>query len=173
MEDLDPTVEFGPSLIVRLLRNEAHDISVEARLPLRASLATDFTHVHNAGLVFQPNLALDFYDLRGWKLGFLAGAVFGDHRQHDYFYGVPPEHASAQRPAYAARGGYGGAYLTAALRRRSGPWWFAAFARADTLDGAVFRDSPLVRSRHAYYAGVAFARVFAQSGERVETQDLE
>lgn len=173
MEDLDPTIEFGPSLVLKLLHNAQRDVTLELRLPLRASVATDFTHLHNAGFVFQPNLALDFYDLGGWKLGFLTGAVFGDRRQHDYFFGVPAEHATAQRPAYSARGGYAGAYFTAALRRRMGPWWLAAFARADTLDGAVFRDSPLVRSGHAYYAGVAFARVFWQSAERIDSHDLE
>lgn len=173
MDDLDPTVEFGPSLILKLLRNEQRDISLELRLPLRASVAVDLTHLHNAGFVFQPNLALDFYNLKGWKLGFLAGAVFGDRRQHHYFYGVAPEFANTGRAAYEAHGGYGGNYMTVALRRRLDRWWIAAFARADDLHNATFRDSPLVRSDRAYYAGLAFAYVFAESAERVESNDLE
>jgi len=173
MEDLDPTFEFGPSLNVNLWQDATRDTTVQLRLPLRAAVATDFTHLHNAGVVFQPNLALDFYDLRGWKLGFLAGVIFADQRQHDYLYGVPAQYATAERPAYRAQGGYGGAYITTALRRRSGPFWLAAFARADTLNGAVFEDSPLVRTDRAYYAGIALSWIFKQSKARVESSEPE
>jgi len=44
----------------------------------------------------------------GWKLGALIGPHFGNQRQHQYFYGVAPEFATPERPAYDAPGGYSG-----------------------------------------------------------------
>ncbi len=165
MSDLDPTLEFGPSVNIDLLKSDHW--AFELRLPLRLSIATDFTRARNAGWVFQPSLAWDSQHAGPWKLGFLGGLIFGDRRQHQYFYGVPPEFSSAARPAYRADAGYAGAYLLASANRRMGPYWLGGFIRADTLKGAVFDDSPLVRASHAVYAGVAFAWVFAESTERV------
>ena len=165
MPDLDPTLEFGPSVNFGLLKRDRWEL--ELRFPLRLSIATDFTHAQNAGWVFQPSLAWDSHDADSWKLGLLGGLIFGDRRQHQYFYGVSPQFSTALRPAYQAGAGYGGAYLLASVNRRMGPYWLGGFLRADTLKGAVFDDSPLVRASHAIYAGVAFAWVFAESKQRV------
>ncbi|MFN0314104.1 MAG: MipA/OmpV family protein [Burkholderiales bacterium] len=165
MSDLNPTVEIGPSLNFNLMKSERFEF--ELRLPLRLSIATDFTRAQNAGWVFQPSLAWDSRELDSWKVGFLGGFIFGDRRQHQYFYGVAPRFSTALRPAYQAGAGYAGAYLLGSVNRRSGPYWFGGFVRADTLSGAVFEDSPLVRASHAVYAGVAFAWVFAESAQRV------
>ncbi len=170
MENLDPTIEAGPSLKIKLAHDTARQWAVELRLPLRASIALDFSRLHYAGLVFQPHLALDFNDVHGWKVGFTSGAVFGDQRQHQYFYGVPAQFATSTRPAYEAKGGYGGAYVLAAARRRFDRLWVATFLRMDTLKGAAFENSPLARSDHAVYAGIAFAWIFWESKERVESK---
>lgn len=169
MQDLDPTFEFGPSLRIALTRHEPWHL--ELRLPLRASLATDFTHAHYAGWVFQPHLAWDYRGRNGWAPSLVGGVIFGDRRQHQYFYGVPDRAVTPTRPRYDAPGGYAGAYALFSLRQRVGKWWMAGFVRADTLRGAVFDDSPLFRSHSALYAGVAFAWIFAQSKDRVDIQE--
>jgi hypothetical protein len=43
--------------------------------------------------------------------------------------------------------------------------------RYDTLKGAVFEGSPLVRRQQSYMAGIAFAWVFAQSDRKVEASE--
>jgi len=83
MPDLDATLEIGPSLNFLLARTEDRKSRLELRLPVRAALATDFSHVNLAGWVFQPNLNVDVHDAfgqAGWNLGLLAGPMFADRR---------------------------------------------------------------------------------------------
>jgi len=101
----------------------------------------------------------------------LAGPVFADRKYHDYFYGVDAAYATATRPAYQARGGYAGWRALAATSRRFGITWVGAFLRYDSLSGAVFDDSPLMRSKHAVTAGIGISWVFARSSELVTTRD--
>lgn len=172
MPNLDPTLEIGPNLTLNLYRNPTMHLNL--RLPLRAVIATDFSHVHDEGLVFEPQLNVDFYDhypAPGWNLGFAAGPVYGNARYHGYFYGVAPQFATPARPAYEAHGGYGGVQAIASLTHRFGQWWVGGFVRADTLAGAVFEDSPLVRQKEAFFAGVAFAWVFSRSSKTVQVDD--
>ena len=176
MPDLDATLEIGPALNVLLLRTNDRKARLELRLPVRAALATDFSHVQFAGWVFQPNLNLDLRDALGqggWKLGMLAGPMFSDRRYNQYIYGVDPAFATAGRPAYNAGGGYAGTQFIAALSKRYRDFWIGGFARWDTLNNAVFADSPLVKTNQYFAAGVAVAWVIGESKTRVETNSRE
>ena len=171
MPDLDATLEIGPSLNFLLTRSDDHKARLELRLPVRAALATDFTHVNFAGWLFQPNLNLDLRDAfghPGWNFGVLAGPMFSDGRYNQYFYGVEPAFATAARPAYNASGGYAGTQLLTSLSKRFRKYWVGGFARWDTLNNAVFDDSPLVKSNHSFAAGFAVAWILGESKERVE-----
>jgi outer membrane protein len=171
MPDLKPSVEIGPSLKLALWRGG--DDLLELRMPVRAAFTLE-SSPRSVGWVATPHLNLDLAGrgaLRGWNLGFLAGPVYGDRRQHDYFYGVAPQFATPTRPAYAARGGYAGMQFIVAASRRFNGFWIGAFLRADTLRGAVFEGSPLVR-RDTYVAGGAgIAWILGESRERVETPE--
>lgn len=172
MPDLDPTLEIGPNLAVTMQRSDTMHLSL--RFPLRAVIATNLSHARDEGWVFQPQVNVDFYDRfpgPGWNLGFAAGPLFGNKRYHNYFYGVAPQFATAQRPAYEARAGYAGMQFIAALSKRYASYWVGGFVRADTLSGAVFENSPLVRQKDSVAAGVAFAWVFDRSRKRVEAED--
>ena len=174
MPDLDPTLEIGPTLDFTLYRGANRHSALELRLPLRAVIATDFTHARSAGFVFQPQLNLDLHELTplsGWRVGAAIGPVFGDRRHHEYFYGVEPAFATATRPAYDAKAGYGGTQLTLSTSRRFPHFWVGAFIRYDYLGGAVFRDSPLVRQDYALAGGFAVSWIFARSGKLVEADD--
>jgi outer membrane scaffolding protein for murein synthesis (MipA/OmpV family) len=171
MPDLDAILEIGPSLNFLLTRSGDRKTRLELRLPVRAALATDFTHVNFAGWLFQPNLNLDLRDAfghAGWNFGVLAGPMFSDGRYNQYFYGVEPAFATATRPAYNAAGGYAGTQLLTSLSKRFRRYWVGAFARWDTLNNAAFDDSPLVKSNHSFAAGVAAAWILGESTVRVE-----
>jgi len=173
MADLDPTLEIGPSLNVHLAGAEGEHTQLELRLPLRAVIASNFRHVRHAGWIFQPQLNLDVrhpFGAQGWNLGLAAGPIFSDRRYNDYFYGVSPAEATAERPTYRAGGGYAGTQFVAALSKRFDSTWFGAFIKADTLRGAVFDDSPLVRQRSSITAGAGFAWIFSVSDRRVAPQ---
>ena len=174
MPDLDPTLEIGPSLDLRLYQSADARVTMDLRLPARTVIATDFRHTHNIGWVFTPQINLDFRNtLAGgkWKTGLAAGPVFGDKRYHNYYYGVEQQYATAQRPAYTAESGYAGGQVTGTVSRRYQRMWVGAFLRWDSVSGAVFEDSPLVRQDTTLTAGLAVVWRLQQSERRVAARD--
>ena len=170
MPDLQPTVEFGPSLTVHLWRNEPHGMRLDARLPVRAAY-TVRGGIDYAGLVFSP--ALNFNARLGhsdWNLGLMSGPVFANSRQHNYFYEVKPRYATFERPAYKASGGYSGTQFIASLSKRFDAYWVGGFVRYDTLRGAAFDDSPLVERKRAWFGGLGISWILGQSERTVNTE---
>lgn len=171
MPDLEATFEFGPQFDITLWRGRASFLKV--LLPLRAAFTLE-GNPRDIGWVFHPKLNLDVTDILdkgGWNLGLLAGPLYGDQRQHAYFYGVAPQYATADRPAYEAKTGYAGMQYLASLSRRFPTFWVGAFLRYDNLSGARFEDSPLVRSTDYYAGGVAVSWIFDESSTRVTVDD--
>lgn len=174
MPDLDPTLEIGPSLKVHLLRDRERRVSVGLTLPVRTVIATDFSHTRNVGWTFEPRVDVDFRDTwlgEGWNLGLGVGPLFGDKRYHNYFFGVPAQFATAQRPAYVADGGFGGLRGLVAVSRKFPSFWLGAFVRADTLAGSEMESSPLVRQKESYAAGFAVTWALGESDRRVTVED--
>jgi outer membrane scaffolding protein for murein synthesis (MipA/OmpV family) len=172
MPDLDATLEIGPALNLLMMESDNRKVRLELRLPVRAVLASDFSYIRDTGWVFQPNLNADIRDplgYAGWNLGLLAGPVFSDKRYNRYFYAVDPAFATAARPAYSPGGGYGGSQFIAALSKRYREFWVGGFAKWDTLNDAAFVDSPLVKDRQLFSAGIAVAWILDQSKTMVET----
>lgn len=166
MEDLDPTFEIGPVLKVQL-SDLGTNWPLRFELPLRAVFATDFTDIEHVGWLVHPQLWLDTPKIAGWNLSIGGGPIFADSSYHDYYYHVSPQDATAMRPAYAADGGYSGTSFLAGASRRFGNIWMGAFLRYDNLSGAVFENSPLVKTKHYLAAGFGVAWIFARSDERV------
>jgi MipA family protein len=174
MDDLDPTFEIGPSLNFTLLGRRSETAEVQLRLPVRAVVATNFSHARSAGFVFEPGLNLDVRLRKagmGWRAGIGAGPVFASDRYAQYFYSVPAADATPLRPQFSASGGYAGTQLSASVTWRGRSLWAGAFIRQDWLSGASFDDSPLFESDRAFAAGVGVAYVFARSSRLVEAYD--
>jgi outer membrane scaffolding protein for murein synthesis (MipA/OmpV family) len=171
MPDLDPVVELGPSLNISLHRSPDRRTEIELRLPLRAALVTDFSYLDFGGWVFQPNVNVDVRDplgQAGWKLGILGGVLFSDRRYNQFYYAVDPAFSTPSRPAYNPPGGYAGSQVIAALSKRFKQIWVGGFVRWDALNGAVFEESPLVKTRHYFAAGIAAAWIIGESKTLVE-----
>ena len=174
MPDLDPTLEIGPRLDLKLARKPNRGIEVTLRLPVRTVIASDFSHSKNIGWVFQPQLNVDFRGIwpgEGWNLGLAAGPLYGDKRYHNYFYGVAPAFATPQRPAFNAAGGYAGSHILGAVSKRFRSFWVGGFVRLDTLAGATFEASPLVRQNESFAAGFAIAWILGRSQTMVEAEE--
>ena len=170
MPDLQPTVELGPSLDLNLWRTLDRRYELDLRLPVRAAV-TVIGGMDYVGWEFSPRLVLDVSDvagLVGWNLGLLAGPIYGSERSHDYFYSVAPQYATADRPAFDAAAGYAGSQVLVSLSKRYPKYWLGAFARWDSLEGAVFADSPLVRQQNYFAVGVAIAWILKESSKMVE-----
>lgn len=170
MDDLDPVLEFGPSLEI-LLAGSRTDQGWFLKLPLRKVIATDLSHFEDAGWTFSPYL--QYKDRRfgpggDWTLRASLGLSYASEAYHDYYYEVDPRFATAARPAYSAEGGYSGSRVIVALDKRFEDYWLGGFFRYDELSGAEFEDSPLVRESHAFTVGVAATWFFAKSKKRVD-----
>jgi outer membrane scaffolding protein for murein synthesis (MipA/OmpV family) len=173
MPDLRPTLELGPELDVHLWRSADERCKLDLRLPARAAFTIEAAP-HLVGMFIAPNVSLDIAQFRGehgWKLGLLGGPLFANQRYDNYFYTVAPQYASAGRPAFAAQGGYAGAQVLAALTRRYPRWWIGAYVRHDTLGGASFAASPLVKRDSYWSAGLGVAWLIRQSTQLVESPE--
>lgn len=172
MPDLDATLEIGPSLDLFLYRSPDRKRTLELRLPVRKVIASDFSHITHVGWIFQPNLNLDIKDTpgeRGWNLGLQAGLLYTDRGYNRYFYAVDPAFATPGRPAFDAAGGYAGTTAIVALSKRYPAFWVGGFAKWDSVSGAVFSDSPLVKATQNFTAGFAMAWILNESTAKVET----
>jgi len=163
MRELGATLEVGPNLNMVLARGTGWKLDL--RVPVRAAF-TVASHPRTIGWISNPVINLDA-QVWGWNIGLQTGPLLGSRRFHGYFYDVAPAEATAIRPAYAAGGGSAGWALTSSASRRVGSWWLAGFVRADTLRGAAFRDSPLVKQDSNLTFGFAASWVFFVSDSRV------
>ncbi|RPI79986.1 MAG: MipA/OmpV family protein [Desulfobacteraceae bacterium] len=170
MPDLDPTFQVGPSLKIKLLEEKQDEYKLTLALPVRAVYAFDFPSLHHEGWVFSPRLEFEKADIvpgSGLNLWASAGLLFATRPYHEYYYSVDPAYAAANRPAYAAEGGYGGSVLTVGLNKQYKKFSFNLFANMDFLHQARFEDSPLVKDRSTVIYGISVSRLFMKSKRTV------
>ena len=173
MPDLKPTLELGPSLEVHLWRSADRDTKLDLVMPLRVPITLE-SSPRSLQWMFAPRLNIDFENFgghAGWNFGAGVGPVFAADKFHEYFYSVPAQFATPQRPEYRADGGYSGMHVLAAVSKRFPKYWFGAFLRYDWLGGAEFADSPLMRRKNYLAGGFGFAWMIGESKRRVPTDD--
>ena len=171
MPNLPGTFELGPNLNLTLAASLKERWKLDLRLPLRAAISAQRSPKF-VGTTFSPNLNLDVGGVcGGWNLGLLTGPLFADRKYHEHFYSVDAAYASAARPAYRAGSGYAGWQALAATSRRFGNMWVGGFLRYDSLHGAAFQDSPLVRRSSALTFGLGVSWILATSSELVASTD--
>ena len=171
MPNLPGTAEIGPNLNVTLAGSLKDRWKLDLRLPLRAAFTLQSSPKY-VGATLSPNLNLDIGGVGGgWNVGLLTGPVFADRKYHEHVYGVDAAYATAERPEFHAHGGYAGWQALAATSRRFGKTWVGGFIRYDSLRGAAFEDSPLVRRNSALTFGFGVAWILATSSELVPSTD--
>ncbi len=175
MEDLRPILELGPLLNLHLIGSANTQYQLDLRVPVRAAV-TIRSGLEYVGYVTAPQLNLDMRFPSAtasdrWNIGMLIETPFSDRKLHNYFYGVSAADATATRPQYSARSGYGGWQILAAVSRRTDHWWLGGFIKYDNVGGAVFADSPLVTQKRQVSGGIALLYIFARSSTLVPPRD--
>jgi outer membrane protein len=173
MPDLKPEIELGPALDWTLWRGHNPGTRLMASFPVRAAISIQWPP-RSLGWITNLHLDLDLTDpvrVPGWNLTLQAGPLFATRRLNDTYYSVDRAYATPTRPAYAAPGGYSGMQFSTGLSKRFRHTWVGAFARYDSVGGAVFEDSPLVRSSHSIYGGIGVAVIISKSSIRVPRRD--
>lgn len=74
--------------------------------------------------------------------------------------------ARPERPVFQSRGGQSGWVGTFSASRRPGDFWIGTYLQADSLRGAAFEASSLVRQRQNISYGVGMSWVFKVSSAR-------
>lgn len=162
MPDLGMLVEIGPRLTWKLGAGPGGG-RWQAEFPWRGVFDLNDALAHK-GMAFEPTLRFERRSSQGWQYHASVGAVIGDQRLADTFYGVSPVHATLQRPAYAARSGLIAWRLGTTLSRRvTANLRLFAFARVDAVAGAANRASPLVDRRTGASVGFGFTHTLLQS----------
>lgn len=162
MPDLDPVFEIGPRAQWSLYESDDTHFRVRAALPVRLAIASDLSHTHTVGYFAAPYLQVRYYS--GWETALSVGPMWASEAYHDYYYQVEPQYATSERPAYNAHSGYSGFRLTLTSSTRFDKnWWLGVFMRYDTLSGATFADSPLVKRDDELMVGLALAWIFKTS----------
>lgn len=162
MPDLDFLFELGPQLRLKLDRYEFADASygeLDLALQARAVFSTDFKGVDHQGYVAEPVLRYRHWGLVWPQLETSVSLrpIWADRDLHDFFYGVAPEFATAERPQYRAEQGYFGTQLSLSAR------WnftdrFQVFGGTQIIShqGAANRDSPLFEKDYTVSFGGGF-----------------
>ena len=119
MPDIDATLEIGPSLNTRLWRSDDRRINLILKLPIRGVIASDFKNFESVGWVSHPQISWDVknFNNSGWHLGMLIGPTYHSAGYNRYLYSVAPQFATATRPAYEAKAGYGGANIIGGISK--------------------------------------------------------
>jgi outer membrane scaffolding protein for murein synthesis (MipA/OmpV family) len=170
MPDLDPTFELGPALRINIMESKDDSYKLSLSVPVRAFFSTDFSSVRREGWVFSPRVNFEKNDVipeTGLNVGISAGPMFSDSSYNAYFYTVEPAYATATRREYSAGGGYGGSTITVGLSKSYKQFIFNAFVSADFLHGAVFEDSPLVKTKVSVMSGFNVSWIFLKSAKTV------
>ncbi len=170
MPSLAAAIEIGPSLDATLFRSDDERVKLRLRLPVSYGITLD-QPLGGSGWQTNPNLNVDITNLANvnrLSLGMRMGPIFATRHRNAYYYDVAPQYATATRPAYQAGAGYAGTQFAAALTKRFDRVWAGAFMRYDNLNGAVFVDSPLVKTRNYLSGGIGLAWVLGQSSEMVD-----
>lgn len=156
MPNLHSLLEFGPRLKVMLTEPSAPS-RVRLELPLRTPLELG-NGFRRQGLVFEPRLVFETSGSnQQWQADANIGMVFGNARLNQYFYGVAPQYANADRPAYRAEGGLMMTRLGVSLSHRvTQDWRVFGFTRYDNYTHAANRDSPLFRKNSGLSIGIGF-----------------
>ena len=165
MPELGTLVEFGPRLKWHLGQVNA-DARLRAEFALRGVFDLD-DKFRNKGVSFEPRLVWEQRGGGGWNYGASAGALFGNRKLADTFYGVAPADVLPGRPAYSAESGLIALRLGASASRAITPdLRLFLFGRLDSVAGAANRASPLVHKTTGASVGLGLTYTFARSSQR-------
>ena len=175
MPDLDPTLEIGPSLNFHLLYSADKKNTFDLRMPAARGDRLQFQACATHRLAVPAATGSGFSGYRPQRLEHRAGrrrdlfrsslprSIFTTWRRSMRRRRVRPIRWAADIPARSTS-------LSFSKRAQDGHW-IGGFMKWDNLNGAVFANSPLVKSRQYFTIGIAATWTFNRSDKMVEVND--
>ena len=166
MPDIGNLLQLGPTLEVTGFKDEANHLYFS--FPLRIVFEIDDFDVAGAGYNFAPGLVFRRQlSNSSWRLSSSIAAQFRTHDFNALYYSVEPQFATEQRPAYRAGGGFSGTRLQLALSSNMSRNLWVFFIRYDSIEHAVFADSPLIETKSGFTGGFLYSRYLLKSKKTV------
>ncbi len=169
LPDLDWVLEIGPSIKYYWQGEPRAEQFGYAELFYRKATAFDFDSLTNAGWRYgvglsyeQPLLAIGKGTL---NLAWRFNGNFADARYLDYYYGVEPQYATAERPAHRHDDGYAGSDISLGLVYQTPEFWLGGFLRYYALSDSEQTASPIFHVAEEWAAGVALFWIFYKNRE--------
>lgn len=162
MDDLDAVFEYGPSLKYYFLGTDTNPNALFIDLNFREARTLEFDTLD---LSSSPSLALrQKFDKPVWG-GSLSWVLryrleYVSNRYADYFYSVPEQFSTSQRPTYRAKGGSAGYRVTTTWRWRKDHHLLGMFMAYADINQASYVNSPLVKTTHHLYGGLSYFWLF-------------
>ena len=178
MPRLLPTVELGPTLDLELGPLDDSRQRYRLSFPVRAVIATDLRDTETAGWVFNPTFRAGFRvgdPERARVISVSFGSRWATGRHHAYYYDVADAFVTPERPGFSASGGYGGSSIGLSWSEGHKRWRWGLFGRYTSLEGARFRNSPLVETNSVIAGGVFISYRLYQNrppDDRIESDPL-
>jgi outer membrane protein len=170
MPDLDLLLEAGPELEFQFVENLPGDFFFA--LQTRAALSFDGLDTTWRGMIYSTEFKyiLPFNDDQT-KLNVRLTPEIASNDYMDFFYGVAPEFATADRPAYEASSGYLGTRLRFTIGHEiSKKFEIRSGIRVGFYQGAKNRDSPLFTTDNTGEVFFAFLWKFWESERRASQE---
>ncbi|MCP4001163.1 MAG: MipA/OmpV family protein [Gammaproteobacteria bacterium] len=170
MPDLDLLLEAGPELEFQFVESLPGDFFLA--LQTRVALSFDGLDTTWRGMIYSTEFkyTLPFNDEKT-KLNIRLAPEFASNDYMDYFYGVKPEFATANRPAYKASAGYLGTYLRFTIGHEiNKKFEIRSGIRGGFYQGAKNSDSPLFTTDNTGEVFFAFLWKFWESKRFASTE---
>jgi hypothetical protein len=169
MPDLDPLIEVGPELEIKLNDPSISEGDWLLALQARAAISSDGSGLDGRGFLLNPELEYRIDQAFGshndWSFSFKSTWASEDFAA--YYYGVAPEFATPTRRGFDASAGYLGSVFRVGLERQISPRMrFDGSARVWFNHGAKNSSSPLFQDDLGVGIQGAFIWTLAASKRR-------
>ena len=169
---MDPLLEAGPAVRLFLYRgSQVSSVCLEAAVRGVVSFDMDNLSPGYQGVRGGLGLVLASYVPRPgspWRTGVRADLDFADSEYNGYFYDVDKRYVLPDRPYYDAGSGYDGWSVSGWISRKLFDGVsLSVYGKMMNCEGAVYEDSPLVKTRNNFVVGAAIVWKMAESKTRV------
>ena len=171
MPDLNYILEVGPSINYKILREKKKRLFT-LQVPLRFTTETNFKMYNYLGVVFEPEVKLQFFNVgtQNLKLTSSLSLEFFSDRIAKYFYEVEPRYATIDRPSYDSRAGFSTVTFGQSASYDYRDFKVVAGVNYNDYSFSENRNSPLYKTKNNYSVFSALIWFFY---EKESVKDVE